>query len=83
MIPLELEPGQRHFCFPGDVCPIISLSPAAAAPDYIFTGRRGRAVNELQLDLRTIARLGNDIDAYLEQLAQVTSWAENTINAKK
>jgi hypothetical protein len=42
-----------------------------------------RAQNELQLDLRTIARLGNDIDAYLEQLAQVTSWAENTINAKK
>ena len=36
-----------------------------------------RAQNEMKLYLTAIARINNDLEIYLEQLAQETSWESN------
>ena len=36
-----------------------------------------RAQNEMKLYLTAIARINNDIEIYLEQLSQETSWESN------
>lgn len=56
---------------------VLTLSQTAQNQKDTYFKMMVRAQNKMRLYLNTIAKINTDIDAYLEQLAQSTSWQSN------